>query len=288
MCTCGLMLSITTSNKGERVISPICWISLHFWHSSRNLRQPAELRRISLQVILPLPKGLVMTTSSFTLPSAKSHKHQFYKFTCMVWHLDYVTNPASFKPFKIWAQSTLIGRHVHVEVHCGVKRAEEVPVHACHGREQTVEALERVTEQRTDASAVAGEWSQETGKKERWRVEVGMFGHLGDDKKTDRPDDQILFRLTYLYNRVCIPVCVLSTFILSENMPSTPSAISEYFSSRLLNFLLCLCPSCSRVSIFSPLIQMEKGDVLFSTSSSCQQKEKQTLSISYILPGEWR
>lgn len=48
----------------------MCWISLHFSHSLRNLRQPAELRRISLQVILPSPKGLVMTTSSSTLPSA--------------------------------------------------------------------------------------------------------------------------------------------------------------------------------------------------------------------------
>lgn len=71
-----------------------------------------------------------------------------------------------------------------------------MPVHACHGREQILEALERVVKQRTNTSAVAGEWSQETGKKERWRVEVGMFGHLGNDKNPDGADDQILFRLT--------------------------------------------------------------------------------------------
>lgn len=56
--------------------SPTCWMSLHFWHSLRNLRQPAELRRISLHVILPLPKGLVMTTSSFTLPSVAKKKRR--------------------------------------------------------------------------------------------------------------------------------------------------------------------------------------------------------------------
>lgn len=56
--------------------SPTCWMSLHFWHSLRNLRQPAELRRISLHVILPLPKGLVMTTSSFTLPSVAKKKEE--------------------------------------------------------------------------------------------------------------------------------------------------------------------------------------------------------------------
>lgn len=65
----------------QRLILPICWMSLHFWHSSRNLRQPAELRRISLQVILPLPKGLVMTTSSFTMPSATRHKHTVYNMS---------------------------------------------------------------------------------------------------------------------------------------------------------------------------------------------------------------
>lgn len=64
--TCGLFFL---------VIVPMCWISLHFWHSSRNLRQPAELRRISLHVILPFPKGLVITTSSFTLPSATTQTH---------------------------------------------------------------------------------------------------------------------------------------------------------------------------------------------------------------------
>lgn len=54
----------------------MCWISLHFSHSLRNLRHPAELRRISLQVILPPPKGLVMTTSSSTLPSAAGRERK--------------------------------------------------------------------------------------------------------------------------------------------------------------------------------------------------------------------
>lgn len=68
---------------------------------------------------------------------------------------------------------------------------------------------------------------------------------------------------------------VVYTFMLSEKMLSTPSAISAYFSSSWENSFFCRCPSCSRVSIFSPLIQMEKGWVRFNTSSSCRREENQ-------------
>lgn len=65
----------------------MCWISLHFSHSSRSLMQPAELRRISLQVILSFPNGLVMMTSSFTPPSFKKQqmwRKQKNKYTLQI------------------------------------------------------------------------------------------------------------------------------------------------------------------------------------------------------------
>lgn len=88
----------------------------------------------------------------------------------------------------------------------------------------------------------------------------------------------VAFCIHWTTSAETVTAMVYSTFILSENMLSTPSAISVYFSSRLENSLLCRCPSCCRECVFSPLIQMEKGDVRLSMSSSCRQKENQNTS----------
>lgn len=69
-----------------------------------------------------------------------------------------------------------------------------------------------------------------------------------------------------------VPLRSVVTFMLSVKMLSTPSAITVYLSSRFFNWFFCLRSSCSRTSIFSPLIQMEMGDVLFRMSSNCRGK----------------
>ncbi|PWA27845.1 hypothetical protein CCH79_00000545, partial [Gambusia affinis] len=140
-----------------------CWISLHFSHSSRNLMQPAELRRISLQVILPLPKGLVMITSSFTLPSAADKRRADFNMSA---------------------------------VHHGVHGAEQVPAHSRHGREQAPEVVERVVEKHVDASGVANDRSQEFGKEESGRVDV-----IGDLERKQVPELLVL-PLALLLQRV--------------------------------------------------------------------------------------
>lgn len=164
---------------------PRCWMSLHFWHSLRNLRQPAELRRISLQVILPLPKGLVMITSSFTLPSATGCKRTHIWFKNLN-KKNPLTNPALE---SVQTESTCIGSQVrvHVHIHHGVHRAEEVPSHAGYGREQIVEALERIVEYRVKVSGVTV--SQNTGEEEARGAELSLFSHLRDNKKMKRNND---------------------------------------------------------------------------------------------------
>lgn len=61
---------------------------------------------------------------------------------------------------NLHGQSTFIGDHVRVQVHVhahhGVHGAEEAVAHARHGREQILEALERVVEYGMDAPDMAG------------------------------------------------------------------------------------------------------------------------------------
>ncbi|TNN60647.1 hypothetical protein EYF80_029120 [Liparis tanakae] len=63
-------------------------------------------------------------------------------------------------------------------------------------------------------------------------------------------------------------------------MLSTTSVISVNCSCRLSNSWRCRRPSCCSTSVFSPLIQMEKGDVLFSTSSSCGARDSFSFEIA--------
>lgn len=77
---------------------------------------------------------------------------------------------------------TFISRWVCVHVHQGA-HSEDVPAHSHHGGEQTLEVLERVLEQRANASAPTSVWSQETGKKEDWGVVVDVISHLRNKKE---------------------------------------------------------------------------------------------------------
>lgn len=82
---------------------------------------------------------------------------------------------------------TLIGRCVRVDVHHGAHGTEEVPAHARHGGEQALEAVERIVEERANASAAASVRAEETGEEEHWRVVVHVIGHLRnrDDTETE-------------------------------------------------------------------------------------------------------
>lgn len=89
--------------------------------------------------------------------------------------------------------STFVGDHVRVQVHVhahhGVHGAEEVAAHAGNGREQIVEALERVVEYGMDAPDVAG--AQETREEEARGAEVSLISHLGEDETMKGSEDLV-------------------------------------------------------------------------------------------------
>lgn len=86
---------------------------------------------------------------------------------------------------------TLIGNSVTVHVHHGAHGTEEVPAHSHHRGEQVLEAVERIVEQRADASAVASVRRQEVRQIDHRRAVVHIIGHL----KTTNTETELMLVL---------------------------------------------------------------------------------------------
>lgn len=112
-----------------------------------------------------------MTTSSFTLPSA-AKESTVQRKPPRLQHC----RPGETSLTESTFIRDRIRVQVHVHAHHGVHGAEEVAVHARHGRKQVVEALERVVEDGVDASGEAG--TQETREEEACGVKVSLISHL--------------------------------------------------------------------------------------------------------------